>query len=558
MREKDMRDTGAAAVCQSGRFRLILTAALLPALLAAVVFAAPRQSYAATKVKKPARVSHVRVTKATDASIRIKWNRAKRASGYYIYRSTAKNGRYKRVAVRRRRSKVSYTCRQLVSSKRYWFRVRAYRKKGSRKVCGRYSRRVSAETLLASPAIDRTHEGDGYGLLSWTCVRKAKLYEVQRSESKTSGWKTVATRTGHGNVYLADKSAPAGVTHYYRVRSGRGSQRSAWSSVEPMRPRLAIPTIKSLTESRITWGSVADATSYEVLRREQGESDWTSVGETHGTALELPEGSASAGACFTVVAMNEHGSSALVDTNFSRSNMNYSGVNALIEGDSVVAPRQSFASRAARLLDLSFTNRATGGAHIVHTGSAGNDVYTRSMEQGFEGYDLIIIRAGSNDYDLNIELGNVGSGQTNTFAGAYEAILERARADAPDSKIVLCTPLHKSRIVGGRPNDSYAAPNKIGYTMESYRRVIVELAEKYGCNVFDMRDSDVVTAGNVFSTTFDLAHPNYVSQIRMGDEFEAFLLDQVKVGELLDRQQGSQLPNLGDGALSLEPHVFDE
>lgn len=61
-------------------------------------------------------------------SIKISWNPVKYADGYYIYRSTSANGKFKKVATVKGKSKTSYTNKKLKKNKKYYYKVVAYRK----------------------------------------------------------------------------------------------------------------------------------------------------------------------------------------------------------------------------------------------------------------------------------------------------------------------------------------------------------------------------------------------------------------------------------------------
>lgn len=61
-------------------------------------------------------------------SATIRWKKVAGASGYFVYRSTSKNGTYKKVATIKRSSKTSFTNKKLKSKKTYYYKVAAYKK----------------------------------------------------------------------------------------------------------------------------------------------------------------------------------------------------------------------------------------------------------------------------------------------------------------------------------------------------------------------------------------------------------------------------------------------
>lgn len=93
--------------------------------------------YAATK---PATVSGVKTTAQSGKKIKISWNGAAGAGGYEVYRATAKNGTYKKIATV---SAKSYQDKGLTKGKTYYYKVKAYKKISGKKVYGGYSAVVS-------------------------------------------------------------------------------------------------------------------------------------------------------------------------------------------------------------------------------------------------------------------------------------------------------------------------------------------------------------------------------------------------------------------------------
>ena len=68
-----------------------------------------------------------KVSKKNYNTLTISWNSVEGATGYRVYRSTSKNGEYKRVATLNGSNKLSYSDTGLVCGRRYYYKVRAYR-----------------------------------------------------------------------------------------------------------------------------------------------------------------------------------------------------------------------------------------------------------------------------------------------------------------------------------------------------------------------------------------------------------------------------------------------
>ena len=85
----------------------------------------------AKSVTLPKATKKVTVTSlAGKKTVTIKWRKVKGATGYIIYRSTKKNSGYKRIAVVKKGTKLTYTDKKgLKKNKKYYYRVVTVKKK---------------------------------------------------------------------------------------------------------------------------------------------------------------------------------------------------------------------------------------------------------------------------------------------------------------------------------------------------------------------------------------------------------------------------------------------
>lgn len=64
--------------------------------------------------------------KAASKSVKLSWKKVSGATGYVIYRSTSKNGTYKKVTTIKKGSTVSYTNKSLKKGKTYYYKIKSY------------------------------------------------------------------------------------------------------------------------------------------------------------------------------------------------------------------------------------------------------------------------------------------------------------------------------------------------------------------------------------------------------------------------------------------------
>lgn len=77
-----------------------------------------------SKAKAPTKL---RVTAKSSKAVNLAWNKASGASGYYIYRSTSKNGKYALVGTVSG-NKTKYKDRTVKKNKTYYYKIKAYKK----------------------------------------------------------------------------------------------------------------------------------------------------------------------------------------------------------------------------------------------------------------------------------------------------------------------------------------------------------------------------------------------------------------------------------------------
>lgn len=94
-------------------------------------------------VKKPGKVTKVRLVSKKKKALRITWKKVKNAAGYQI--AIARDAKFKKQVKKTASVEASKTIKGLISKKKYYVRVRAYNKSGSKKQYGAYSAVKSKE-----------------------------------------------------------------------------------------------------------------------------------------------------------------------------------------------------------------------------------------------------------------------------------------------------------------------------------------------------------------------------------------------------------------------------
>ncbi|WP_413524210.1 SGNH/GDSL hydrolase family protein [Carnobacterium divergens] len=131
---------------------------------------------------------------------------------------------------------------------------------------------------------------------------------------------------------------------------------------------------------------------------------------------------------------------------------------------------------------------------------------------------LITILLGTNDFKLNVPIGEPNSADETTFYGAYNSLLTRVKENNSDAEIILMTPLRRN-------NAGYSSNtvNQAGNDLEAYSDAIKDIGEKNGLKVIDLFNNSGITDENVFDLTLDGLHPNNDGYKLIGD----YILTQI-------------------------------
>lgn len=90
------------------------------------------------------KVKGVKAESKTQNQIKIRWKSIKGVTGYQIYRSTSKKGKYTKTGTTK---KSYFTNKKLKAGKKYYYKIRAYKKKGKLRKYGRFSSVICIKTL---------------------------------------------------------------------------------------------------------------------------------------------------------------------------------------------------------------------------------------------------------------------------------------------------------------------------------------------------------------------------------------------------------------------------
>lgn len=231
-------------------------------------------------------VSNIKARRTADNKITITWDKVSGAAGYKVFVKNGKNSVFNQVA---ELDENSYVYTEPTPGASYYFAVRPYFEKDSKRYVGKMSATVyNNEFLLAPTELTAKLDTGNVIRLSWKKVYGADEYEVYRSTSANGTF--VKVFTGTGTTFNTENVVP-GTTYYFKVKainksnSAGNSPFSATASVTTSnleKPKLTITNTD--TGFKVTWDKIKGADKYKVYRATSENGPYTFALEVTGTS----------------------------------------------------------------------------------------------------------------------------------------------------------------------------------------------------------------------------------------------------------------------------------
>ncbi len=149
-------------------------------------------------------------------NVKITWGAISGASGYEIYRASSKTGKYTKVKTT---TAKTFTNTGLTTGSTYYYKIRAYRVQGTKKVYGSFSSATSVIPVPATPSNTKLGKvKSGTAKFTWNKVSGASGYEVYRTSSLKESYRLVKNTT---SLHYINYGLTKGKTYYYKVRTYR-------------------------------------------------------------------------------------------------------------------------------------------------------------------------------------------------------------------------------------------------------------------------------------------------------------------------------------------------
>ena len=208
--------------------------------------------------------------------VRVYWSKVTGADGYQIYRSTSKNSGYSKIATVSAGKERKYTDKGRIHNKKYYYKIRAYRKVNGKNVYGDYSPVSSITVRVSTPSIKNIYKTNSSSLtIKWTQIDGATGYRVYRATSKNGTYKRIATLKGNKTLSYKDTGRVCGRTYYYKIKAYRtvdgtiynGSASEIKScATRPVKVKWSDFITYEATKVMLEWNKAKGAEGYQIYR----------------------------------------------------------------------------------------------------------------------------------------------------------------------------------------------------------------------------------------------------------------------------------------------------
>ena len=213
----------------------------------------------------------------TSSGIKGTWNKISGATGYTIYRSELKNGKWTEwlnLGTAKSTAK-SFTDKTVKSGTTYKYKLRA--------INGKYKSSdfaTGANVFLSTPTVKIANASTGVKV-SWgkiTGAESYKIYRRQLEDGKWTAWKALGTTTKNSYV---DKTANNNVNYRYTVKAINGKCYSEVKTSSTLLYLAAPTVVVENVESgiNVSWNKISGAKTYAIYRANlEKDGDWSDWG----------------------------------------------------------------------------------------------------------------------------------------------------------------------------------------------------------------------------------------------------------------------------------------
>ena len=222
---------------------------------------------------------------AINNEVRLTWSKSTLASGYQVYRSTAKNGSYSSLGST---SDTNFTDKNVSVGTKYFYKVCAYIDLNEVRYNGDCCDPVSRAFHYSAPVVKVTPQEEAVKL-SWDEVPGVAGYQVYRAD-KPNGKYTKLGKTDKLTYKNTDLTLDK--VYYYRVRAYQvvdsknryGSFSGELHGMTKIKAPSKVEGKSNENSISLTWKKATNATAYEVYRSTEANGEYEKLGTSKDTS----------------------------------------------------------------------------------------------------------------------------------------------------------------------------------------------------------------------------------------------------------------------------------
>lgn len=160
------------------------------------------------------------VSTVTSHSVKLTWKKSPRAKKYLIYRSSSKEGKYKKIATT---SKLHYKDKNLKAGTIYYYKVRAVKNVDGRNIYSPYSKTIKARTKYAGSFVAKWKVAQRTNQLIVVKASGSSAIVTMHQRNSKGVWKQIMCtygyvgRNGIGKTREGDGKTPSGIFSFGRA-----------------------------------------------------------------------------------------------------------------------------------------------------------------------------------------------------------------------------------------------------------------------------------------------------------------------------------------------------
>lgn len=168
----------------------------------------------------PSSPSNIKLSSYNYKAIGLKWNKVSGASGYGIYRSTTKNGKFRYIYRIKRGTVTSYTDSNRKPGHTYYYKIRTYRIVNGKRIYGPFSGVYKQKSTPAKVTITSIKKkGSNRAAIKWKATEKTNGYCIYRSYSVNGTYTKIKTVQASKTPLIITGKLKKNKTYYYKIRA---------------------------------------------------------------------------------------------------------------------------------------------------------------------------------------------------------------------------------------------------------------------------------------------------------------------------------------------------